>query len=176
MKFWLTLGGILLCFGLYPYLRFLVKRFVFVLRLKKICQNSSFLLTPVHKCWFLGFHQKKESCDFLLKRDGEVYAVKLFPLFRHLSSLIFNRDQEYTIRRYVIFFSRFSSACFHFDSKQKKLCHYWKNVASENQAVRKILLIHPCGIEVYGAERLGGIEILAAKQFLSELHRKSQAK
>ena len=172
MEFWLTLGGILLCFLLYPYLRFLIKRLVFVVRIKKICQNSSFVLTPVHKYWFLGFRQKKESCDFVLKRDHEVYAVKMFPLLRHLSALLFNRNREYTVRHFVIFFSKFSSVTFHFDRRPKKLCNYWKDISGENQAIRKILLIHPCGIDVSGVDCLGGIEVLAAQQFLSELDRK----
>lgn len=120
----------------------------------------------------LGLSSKKESCNFVLKRDHEVYAVKMFPLLRHLSALLFNRNREYTVRHFVIFFSKFSSVCFHFDRRPKKLCNYWKDISGENQAIRKILLIHPCGIDVYGAERLGGIEVLAAQQFLSELRRK----
>ena len=174
MDFWIILGSIISLFLLYPYVRLLIKRIALVVKLKMICQKQRVVLLPTHRFWYLG-SKKNTACDFCIEIEKERYAVKLFSLKKHLSVLMFNNNREYTVRRYVIFFSKFSSALFHFDSKPKTLPVYDFEVLSSEKSekpCRRILLIHPCGIGVTGANFIRDIEVMSTKELLDEVKRK----
>ena len=74
-------------------------------------------------------------------------------------------------------FSKFSSAAFQFDSKPKKLPDYEfeavKDPSAKGKVFRHILLLHPCGIDVKGANFLHNVEVMATQELFDEVKRKA---
>ena len=176
MEFWVILGSIVLLLLLYPFIRLWIKRLILLKKLKKLCQNCQVVLMPLHRFWFLS-SRRSAACDFLLQSERDVYAIKLFSLMRRRSALLFNAERKYTVRRFVILFSKFSSAAFQFDSKPKKLPDYEfeavKDPSAKGKVFRHILLLHPCGIDVKGANFLHNVEVMATQELFDEVKRKA---
>ena len=79
MKFWITLGSIVLVLCLLPYLRFIYVRIKAELKIRRACRRNGFRLIPAHPLPFF-FPNNTGMVDFFVRKndDSRTYCVKLF--------------------------------------------------------------------------------------------------
>lgn len=186
MKFRLCVIGIILICFLFPYTRLFIKRWCLSFKIKSICRKKGFSLYRTHSFWFLGSRNGK-ACDFLIETKNELFGIKLFGMPRRRRVLVFTENKEFIIRMFVMlvegrFFFWLRET---FDSNVRPVPEYDFSCAnykgSEDNKIRKILLINPVPMEMLlqaecGAERilnpgdeLYGMEIANLSWLLKEL-------
>ena len=163
-----------------PFVRFFLKRIVFLFKIKRLCKKKGYRLSRRRLFWFLAVRNRNDY-DFTVNNGACMIQVKLFGIIRKNTKLYIKENGDCFIRKYYTFLSsknHASMAILFTDSKPKKLKDFY--FTEENNHQRKVLLVHPACLEVikqpkHGSEQLidngdflYGMEIFSAKSFLNK--------
>lgn len=89
------LGAVFLFF-LFRYGRFICKRIILFVKLKKMCKALKATLIGTSFFWIFG-RRTDIPCDFYIETESIIYAVKLFGVAGRRSRLLFTSDRKYII-------------------------------------------------------------------------------
>lgn len=185
MEFWIALAAVAAVILLAPRVRWLGKRIVLAVRLKRVCKKQQFSLHGAHAFWFLGGRGARR-CDVYIETPTQVYAVKLFGVGRRRAVLVFKENGTYFVRHFLALLSNFGQAVrFPIESKPRRLIAYDFRVGYRDEweikTPRNMLLVHPVCMEIHrqperGAEvilgagdTVGGMEMVTLSRFLGDL-------
>lgn len=107
MRFWLTIVGIVLVLGMFPYLRFIGKRISFAVRVKKACRQHHYTFRAAHPFWILALNNSGHA-DFYCESDFDerVYAVKIFGAVHRMTTFYFIDGDRYRWKREMPLFGK----------------------------------------------------------------------
>lgn len=158
--FWRGVGGLVLCIALFPVIRLFCKRVSLVLRLKKVCREKGFALTPLHRLWFLWL-RGGNTFDFAVETRDDAYAVKLFGVWRKHDELRFGPGDSYLVRHQFAFLSRMGEGIVMtlWESREKPLPVYrYPQEMTDSYAGKlwkPVLLMHPVGHSIRLVDKRG---------------------
>lgn len=179
MMFWLYTAAVAALIVVVPFIRFFLKRIILLFKLKSYCRRNRSKLHKTRMLWFLG-NRKRKACDFFIETASEIYAIKLFGMFRKNTKLIIKENGEYIIRRYYAFLSSKSQALLFSDSKPKPFNDYTfeidKSKINNGKAKRNILLVHPQYLEIQRIPQYGKYQIIDSGDILYQMEIYSLAK
>lgn len=132
----------------YKQIRFLIKRFSLLFKLKKA--NAKVIGT--RRLWFLGTKRGK-SCDFYIETTKEILSIKLFDCGDRSSILVFTDNLHYFFRKHAIFVSMSpGSLKIPVDGRHKTRPNYDFNYRFhaewKTKTIKNILLVHPVCREI----------------------------
>ena len=131
-------------------MRFIVKRLILIIKLKKLCRKSNAKLYLTHPfSLFSGIHGK--NCNLYIETQYEIMSVKLFGLGDKPYYITFMPDRRYTVTRFFIVPGARGVFNQPIVSKEKNIPRYrfdYKFKSEWNfKTFRKILLINPVSMD-----------------------------
>ena len=158
MEFWITLLGIVAFIFLFPYARCFFKRIACAVKIKRLCKRKGYKLYPTHAMWFFG-GKRGQKCDCHIEAPSEVYSITLFGVKNRSNMLIFQGENKYFIRSFIVLIHYAHVMFGPIESKLKSLPTYdfdhkfsdeWKG-----KRQRYILLLNPVPISIRQRSDLG---------------------
>lgn len=102
MKFWIIIGCAAAVLILFPYVRFVVKRISFAVRVKKACREHNYTFRAAHPLWILALNNSGHADLYCESNfDERVYAVKLVGAPHRMMTLYFIDGERYRWKREI---------------------------------------------------------------------------
>ena len=153
-------------------LRFLIKRTVMTVRIKRFCRRQDARLVKCNPFWWLG-GKNGGGCDFYIETEKDIFAIKLFGAMRRQSNLCFTWDGRFLIRSFVGIVGGTGQVIYTLNGKKKPLPAYDFRYRFENgwelKNPHQILLVHPVCMEIRYVERSGDERILGTGEFIGDM-------
>ena len=160
MKFWITLGILVLVLMSLPYLRFLSVRIRAEIKIRRACARNGFTLIPAHPLPFFFPNNTGKVDFFVRKNDGSrTYCVKLFgTLWKRNTLYLIDGDKyqwknEYMhLQKYV---TRIPLMMFEPETGIRKLrpVDYTEGLTEENSGrIISVMMVCPVPLYVKRAE------------------------
>ncbi|MBQ4354531.1 MAG: hypothetical protein IJC71_06525 [Clostridia bacterium] len=107
MEFWFTVCTAALIFGALPYLRLIIKRISFAVRVKRACRQYHYTFQAAHPMWIFALNNSGHA-DFYCESqdDNRVYAVKLVGAVHRMMTLYFIDGDRYRWKREIPLFGK----------------------------------------------------------------------
>lgn len=185
MDFWLTLVGIIAFIRLFPYIRCFFKRIICAVKITILCLRRKYILHPTHPLWFLGCKMFRK-CDVHIETPKEVYSVKLFGTKKRSTMLVFQGNNKYFIRRFIVVIHYLCIMLWPINSRLKTLpaydFDYKYNGELGNKKQRRVLLVNPVVMRfryrsdngnesnVDDGDTVNGVEMHSLPNFLRSLN------
>ncbi len=140
---WILLPIVLLVLS-YPLWRFLIKRVIMWIKLKRACKRCGARLRGTHFLWIFA-RRKRRGYDCIIERDDETYKVKLFATHRRACHVIFTEDGRYMVRHFLALFGNYQKLVMPLDTKPRILPISTLSAQENDKEVpqKRILLVHP---------------------------------
>ena len=172
MKFFIIVLAVLGSPWIFAVLRFLCKRIVLTVRVKRLCKKTNARLVKCGLLWWLGL-RILSKCDFYLELDREIYSVKLFELLYRQSVLCFTWEDSFFIRSFMGFLGWGGRVLYTFNGKKKPVPRYDFRYRFEDEWELKnphnILLVNPVCMEIRYVGRNGDERIVGTGEFIGDI-------
>lgn len=155
-------------------IRVLVKRLALVHKLKKVCRQRGFCLTPTHFLWWLGW-TKGKRCDFYIEIYDKIVSVKLIGVISRIVHFRYVNSSEYKLRS-LRFLTRYHIASLmsvderkhQFISKRKSPYDFRYKFPDADKEMIPVILMNPVSSDVSVSLKKDDRLQIADGEFLDE--------
>ena len=143
---------------LFHPVRFLLKRFSLMRRMKKLCEQRGFQMNRLHRFWKTVFSPKRHGVDLVIETDHKRYMIRILQFYRYQSKLTFSDPGK------MVLTTRLISSSFHiiFGIKprvRQKTYSFPKFSQNDNKKAINAFLLNPVPKTLEAKDRDGVIAV-----------------